>query len=122
MSTSRAPIFDELEDALDFDVSRFQPQPPRKPAGDPEALKRLSEAHNFLSRQPPREKGREAPARQQRRHRTGRNVQLNIKTRQETAEAFYRLCDQRGWLCAETFERAVAALARELESRDKVAT
>ncbi len=114
--SSRAPIFDQSDDAPDFDVSSFQPQRARAREEDfnPDTLKRLSEAHNFPSRQPPTDKQKDQPARAQRRHRTGRNVQLNIKTRQETAEAFYRICDDRGWLCAETFERAIAALKKEL--------
>ncbi len=54
--------------------------------------------------------------REQRRYRTGRNQQLNLKVTAQDAEAFYAIADARGWVLGETFARAIAALARELES------
>jgi hypothetical protein len=48
------------------------------------------------------------------RHRTGRNVQLNIKARAEAVEAFYAITDREKWVLGETFERAIYALKREL--------
>jgi len=59
--------------------------------------------------------------RQQRRHRTGRNVQLNIKARAEAVEAFYAITDREKWVLGETFERAIYALKREL-AREKSPT
>ena len=54
-----------------------------------------------------------APAtREPRWHRTGRNIQLNIKARADTIERFYALADRNGWVLGEAFERAVAALER----------
>jgi hypothetical protein len=41
-------------------------------------------------------------------------VQLNIKVRQDTLDAFNRLCDTYGWVQGEMLERALAALEREL--------
>jgi hypothetical protein len=46
-------------------------------------------------------------------------VQLNLKVRQEAVDAFYRLADAQGWVLGEAFERAVAALERELEALEK---
>lgn len=50
--------------------------------------------------------------REPRRHRTGRNIQLNIKARAETIEWFYAIADRYSWVLGETFERAIAALER----------
>jgi hypothetical protein len=47
-----------------------------------------------------------------RRHRTGRNIQLNINARAETTERFYAITDRYGWVLGEAFERAIAALER----------
>jgi hypothetical protein len=55
-----------------------------------------------------------SPKREPRRYRTGRNIQLNIKARAEIIDAFYGIADRKGWVLGETFERAVAALEREL--------
>lgn len=52
---------------------------------------------------------RNAPSKLRRR-RTGRNVQINIKARQDTIDAFYKLADERGWGLGETFEYAVEYL------------
>ena len=53
--------------------------------------------------------------RDQRRYRTGRNVQLNIKVKAETLEAFYKIADREGWVLGETLERAVKALDESLK-------
>lgn len=47
---------------------------------------------------------------QQRRRRTGRNTQFNLKTRPETIEAYCALADRMGWGLGETLERAVVLL------------
>lgn len=52
---------------------------------------------------------------EQRRYRTGRNQQLNLKVRAQDAEAFYAIADAEGWVLGDAFARAVAALARERE-------
>lgn len=49
-------------------------------------------------------------ARPQRRRRTGRNAQFNIKARPETIEAFCAIADAHGWGLGETLERAVALM------------
>jgi hypothetical protein len=55
------------------------------------------------------------PARREpRRHRTEHNVQLNLKVRQEDADAFYALADANGWALGEAFQFAIEALKKRL--------
>ena len=82
-------------------------------------MRAVSEAASFRSREP-----KAAPAvpaapqkREQRRYRTGRNAQLNIKIKPETLEAFYAHRRSQGWVQGEAFERAIEALKRELASQ-----
>lgn len=111
MSGKRASVFDGEEE---LDVSGFAPKEATPPTVRPDQVRAVSEAANFQSREPPRVIPTGLPKREPRRHRTGRNIQLNIKARADVIEAFYRLADQKGWVLGETFERAVAALEREL--------
>src|SRR3954462_11594152 len=116
MAAERASIF---SDDKDLDISGFKPKPPGKlvdAAVPVERVRAVSEAAQFRSRapKPPAEKpARRAP----RRHRTGRNVQLNIKARAEAVEAFYAIADREKWVLGETFERAIEALNRELTGK-----
>ena len=109
----RASPFDQSDD---LDISGFAPKPVPKPAARPEAVRAISEAAQFQSREPapkssiPDLRGK----RETRRYRTGRNVQLNIKARTEAIDAFYDIADKQGWVLGETFERAINALKREL--------
>jgi hypothetical protein len=54
-----------------------------------------------------------------RRHRTGRSEQLNLKVRAEARELFYRLTDAQGWVQGYAFERAVQALQKELNEETR---
>jgi len=115
MSSERASVFDQ---GPDFDISGFTPRKIAKPAAEAAQVKAISETANFVSREPAtlkpgpvaRQAQSQPTAREPRRHRTGRNVQLNIKARAETVERFYAIADQYGWVLGETFERAVEAL------------
>jgi hypothetical protein len=111
MSSQRASVFDQ---GPDIDISGFTPRTVAKPAPQPDQVKAISETASFVSREPIRAPlPAVAPAtREPRRHRTGRNIQLNIKARAETIERFYALADRNGWVLGETFERAIAALER----------
>ena len=111
MSGKRASIFDAESE---LDVSGFVPKEAAAPKVRPEQVRAVSEAANFQSREPRREILAESPRREPRRYRTGRNIQLNIKARADIIEAFYGIADRKGWVLGETFERAVAALEREL--------
>ncbi len=112
MSGGRASMFEQDDD---LGLGEFKPKAPARP----EQVRGVAEQAGFRSREP-----KAAPAdppppatpdrREPRRYRTGRNVQLNLKVRQEAVDAFYRLADERGWVLGETFERAVFALEKEL--------
>lgn len=107
MSSTRASIFDGDE----LDISGFAPRPgPDASAPPPEQVRAIAEAAHFRSREQPAP----PPKRVQRRHRTGRNVQFNVKASQETVDAFYAISDAKGWVLGETLEHALAALKREL--------
>ena len=120
MSNARAGVFD-AEDELD--VSGFAPKKVEsgsKPVA-PEQVRAVSEGSSFRSREPA---GRTAPPaarprREPRLYRTGRNIQLNVKVRQETLDSLYELSDQQGWVLGETLEHALKALRRELLGRQK---
>jgi len=108
----RASVFDQTPD---IDISGFKPRTAAKPAAQPERVKAIAETASFVSREPIRTPpdANSPGAREPRRHRTGRNIQLNIKARAETVERFYAIADRKGWVLGETFERAIAALERE---------
>jgi hypothetical protein len=107
MSGTRASIFD----ADDLDIGGFAPRTGRDTtAPPPEQVRAVAEAAQFRSR----EQAVAPPKRVQRRHRTGRNVQFNVKASQETVDAFYAISDTKGWVLGETLEHALAALKREL--------
>lgn len=114
--SERAGVFDSEGD---FDVSGFAPRQPTAPRTEtpPEAIRTISEASNFRSREPGSIKREKPVQREPRRYRTGRNVQLNIKVRSETLDSFYALADRQGWVLGETLERAIAALTKELATQ-----
>ena len=103
----RAGLFEE-----DLDLSQFTPQKPAKAEQPPrEAVRAVAEGAQFHSREP----GNPAKQRQQRRYRTGRNVQMNTKVTTITRDGFYEISDRYNWVLGETLERALQALRRELE-------
>ncbi|PZU06368.1 MAG: hypothetical protein DI606_18195 [Sphingobium sp.] len=55
------------------------------------------------------------PARAPRRHTTGRNRQINIKATEETIEELYRIADKMGVPLGAVLERALTALAEDIE-------
>lgn len=84
----------------------------------PDVTRAAAERTGFRSR----EAGQGAPAAapdaapapaQQRRRRTGRNAQFNLKARPETIAAYCAIADRNGWGLGETLEYAVALLERE---------
>ena len=119
MPKSRASIFEQDED---LDLSAFQPKPAVDPiAPSAEEVRAVSEKANFRSREARAQSGAvRAPGelaanpqlRQQRRYRTGRNVQLNIKVTAQTCADFNQITEENGWVGGETLERALAALRR----------
>ena len=114
MAEGRASIFSDEDD--DLDVAAFKPKPAAKPVDNAvplEKVRAVSEAAQFRSRDP-KPPSPKPLRREQRRHRTGRNVQLNIKARAQAVQAFYDITDRQNWVLGETFERAIEALKREL--------
>jgi hypothetical protein len=118
MTSGRAPVF---SDDGDLDVSGFAPKlPAPKAMVETEQVRAVSEGASFRSREPAvaTPTAPSPPRREPRRYRTGRNVQLNLKVRQEVVDAFYALADGQNWVLGEAFERAVDALKRELSSSE----
>jgi hypothetical protein len=79
----RAGLFEE-----DLDLSQFTPKKPVR-AEPPEIVRQVAEKANFKSREP-------APKPQikaDRRRRTGRNVQLNLKVTDGARDLFYEVFD-----------------------------
>ena len=137
MTKERADL--GFADALDdLDLSEFKPKPVRAANDRPSKAATLeaAEAAGFKSREPKPVKEVAAPpgvsasgavaagqgaqlpaqpseASQQRRRRTGRNAQFNLKARPETIDAYCALADRMGWGLGETLERAVALLEKE---------
>ncbi|MCB0081499.1 MAG: hypothetical protein KDE47_11225 [Caldilineaceae bacterium] len=112
-------------DALDdFDPADFEPKPkPVKRANDApkrEEVVKAAEANGFRSREvkPALAQGstvKSAGAGQgtQRRRRTGRNAQFNLKAKPETIDAYCAIADRMGWGLGETLEKAVELLQQK---------
>lgn len=94
----------------DLDLSDFKPEAPKKPKVEPAAIRDVSEANNFPSRAAAKPKAAKAATAVQRRRRTGRNVQFNIKTTPDVIERFTALADKHGWVFGELLEHALDAL------------
>jgi len=119
--TERASLF---ESSLETDLSDFAPNLPMAPEPKPkppvEAVRAISQAANFPSREaipppaPPAPVLSADPRPELPRHRTGRNVQLNLKVRTETVVRFYNITKREGWVLGETLEHAVEALEAAL--------
>jgi len=108
--SERASIFDD-----DLDLTAFDTRP-QKPKPDKESLRAVAEARGFPSREA-------APAPEpvlQRRYRTGRNRQLNLKVTDEALRRFYALADAQGLVLGQVFEQAVEALEIKLKSEGKL--
>src|SRR3974390_2512010 len=98
----------------DIDISGFAPAAPKKPQVQKEVIREVSEQNNFPSRAPARASATpkavsEPKVVSQRRRRTGRNVQFNIKTTGATVERFTALADKHGLVFGELLERALDA-------------
>lgn len=113
--SERASIFDSSEE---IDVSGFEPKKINPKAPVPaEVVRSVAEEANFVSREPVKSRKARAQKKEQRRHRTGRNVQVNIKASQATVDRFNAIVEAQDWVTGYVLERGVAALERELASR-----
>lgn len=106
-----------FSDALnDLDLSEFAPR--RAPVARPPSgeTSRAAEAAGFRSREaktstnPPDNGEGQGGRGPQRRRRTGRNAQFNLKARPDTITAYCALADRMGWGLGETLEKAVELL------------
>lgn len=110
----RAGLF---EDGDDFDVSAFAPKKGASALPPPEEVRAVAEAAKFPSREAQVPSAKSSEKKQSRRRRTGRNMQLNLKVAAGPFELFYQITDRQGWVLGETFEKAVAALQKELAAQ-----
>ena len=124
MADERASIFDD--DALD--VSSFAPKPAdAAPAINRDALRATAESRGFSSREPVREATiatpsapaplATVPSRAQRRHRTGRNRQLNLKLTDDAVERFYDMAEREGVVLGQALERLLDSWDREKSAK-----
>jgi hypothetical protein len=100
--------------AGDLDLSEFKPAAPKKPKIEPAMIREVSEANNFPSRAAIKPAKIKAV---QRRRRTGRNVQFNIKATPETIARFTTIADQQGWVFGEALDRALDALEKSFPEK-----
>lgn len=112
MTQERADLgfADELDD---FDPNEWMPLVSAANDKPPKVeTTQAAVAAGFRSREPKLPAADRAGERSQvvRRRRTGRSVQLNLKVRQETVDAFYAIADHHGWGLGETLEHAVTLL------------
>lgn len=95
-----------------FDPTEWQSESaePKKRAGRAPAAVKAAAVVGFQSREA---SSAPKPHKEQRRRRTGRNAQFNLKVKPETINAFCAIADRQGWGLGETLEHAVALLNRE---------
>ncbi|MGN7964101.1 stability/partitioning determinant [Brucella sp. 22210] len=109
MSKERSKL--SLDDDSDI-LANWKPKPVVK--SDTVATASLAQSQGFVSRQAPVQ-SRVGEVRHDRRYRTGRNAQLNLKVTIEARDRFLDLCDRYGWVQGEGFEKAVNALIDQME-------
>ena len=100
---------DELEDFNPADWNPGKPRTANKTEGA-HAAKEAAQATGFQSREPGQGTVR------QRRRRTGRNQQLNIKTTPSAIDEFCAIADAMKWGLGETLENAIPLLKRQFLS------
>lgn len=112
MTNARADLgfggeLDEFDPKV-WNTTKDRSKEPKRPKA---VTRQAAEAVGFKSREP---QTPPAPAPIiDRRRRTGRNAQFNLKAKPETIEAFCRIADQKGWGLGETLEQAVLLLEHE---------
>ena len=106
---------DELDD---IDPTAWAKPKSRDDKPTAEVTKQAAEATGFRSREPVKIEQAAVTPRQQRRRRTGRTAQLNLKLKPETIDVFTRVADAQGWGLGEAFERAVELLEQSSARND----
>jgi hypothetical protein len=116
MSKKRASIF-AAPDSEVLDIGSFAPKSAIDAQAPPaEQVRAVAEAAHFRSREGAPPKMDAQFKRANRRYRTGRNVQFNVKALKETVDTFYAVTEAQGWVLGYTLQRAIEALQRELMS------
>jgi len=116
MSKKRASIFAATDGEL-LDVGSFAPKSAIDAKAPPaEQVRAVAEAAHFRSREGAPPNMDTQFKRANRRYRTGRNVQFNVKALKETVDTFYAVTEAQGWVLGYTLQRALEALQRELKS------
>jgi hypothetical protein len=106
--SGRASIFEKPT----LDTSGFAPRTGDVHRPQPAQLDEFSKGSKFRSR----EGVEPAPTRvQQRRRRTGRNVQFNIRATQQVIDDFKALSEKMDWPDGLTLERALEALREKIK-------
>jgi len=103
----RASIFENPK----LDIASFEPRTNEQIRPLPEQLDQLTAGSKFKSREGAEP---ELSRIQQRRRRTGRNVQFNIRATQQVIDEFKALSEHMAWPDGLTLERALAALKQEM--------
>lgn len=109
MSKERSKL--TLDDDSEL-LANWKPKPVVK--SDTEVTANLAQSQGFVSRQAPVQ-SRVGEMRHDRRYRTGRNAQLNLKVTTEARDRFLDLCDRYGWVQGEGFDKAVNALIEQMD-------
>lgn len=99
------------DDLSDFGTSKHIEKKP-----DPKVVDEVAASAGFPSRQPAAENV-ELPLKKDRRRRTGRNNQLNLKVDSKALTDFYYLLDKLDVTQGEVFARAVAALKAQEDTK-----
>ena len=116
MPKKRASIF-AADDSELLDVGSFAPKAALDTNAPPaEQVRAVTEAAHFRSREGAAPKIDAQFKRANRRYRTGRNVQFNVKALKETVDTFYAVTEAQGWVLGYTLQRALEALQRELKA------
>lgn len=118
----RAALFDDEERTArpspEIDLSGFAPKKPAVLAPQAEAVRAVSEKASFRSREPVQAK---SPNKADRRHRTGRNKQLNTKVTERTEQLLYEIYDahreREHWTLGEIIGLALETFKRDLDAK-----
>jgi hypothetical protein len=94
------------------DISGFAPRTDDAQRPQPAQLDELTRGSKFRSREGIEP---ESTRTQQRRRRTGRNVQFNIRATQQVIDDFKALSEQMDWPDGLTLERALEALREKMK-------
>ncbi len=91
----------------------FEPKPKTSKPVAKEQIEQIAEANNFPSRQAQLTRApATSPRKQQRRYKTGRNQQINVKATAQVIERFYKLADAKKVPLGELLRQALDALEK----------